>query len=161
MTPEEISQAVSLLASWRTSLQAARDEQSRMVDDTKKTLAYQSQEKFRQEAEAAVLSLESVLRQAGLEAYNFNGTVPHPALGVRLVQRIKYDLSQARAYCAEHLPAMLILDTKQFEKHAKAVAKTYPLPFVEIIAEPQVTIAQDLSKFPDPITAVAPALQST
>jgi len=72
---------------------------------------------------------------------------PHPAVKIRLVRKLEYLENMAWEFCAEHLPKALKLDKRFFEKHCRAVADTDPISFVEIIQEPQVTIARDLSAY--------------
>ena len=44
-------------------------------------------------------------------------------------------------------PAMLKLDTAKFEKYAKAVADSMPLPFVTLVEHSTATISTDLSRY--------------
>lgn len=65
-----------------------------------------------------------------------------PGLGIRWVNKLTYDESEATDWCRVNFPAALRLDRKLFEELAK-VARP-PLPFVTHYKEPQTTIATDL-----------------
>lgn len=98
--------------------------------------------------QAQVEMLDGFVRENALEAYGKNGNkTPHPAVKIRVMKAISYEVADAFAWCHEHLTAALKLDTKLFEKHAKAVEDTTPLGFVYIIDEPQVAIDRDLSEY--------------
>jgi hypothetical protein len=95
------------------------------------------------------------IREQALKDYQTTGSKrPHPAIGVRMTTKIGYIDSIARGWAFQHLPQALKLDTALFEKHAKAVADTDPIPFVEISQQAQITIATDLSGY---LVAPAPA----
>ena len=71
---------------------------------------------------------------------------------IKVTAVAEYDAEDARKWCSECLPRAMVLDTKYFEKHAKAVAETAPLEFVEIVDALQVAIASDLSAWLPPKT---------
>jgi hypothetical protein len=60
-----------------------------------------------------------------------------------------YDLEEARQYCLKDLPGALKLDKSFFEKHAKGVAETAPLSFVQIVEEHSYkpNVSSDLSSY--------------
>lgn len=93
------------------------------------------------EASMRVEEAEERLREAARVVYEATGNKsPHPAIGIRIMTRLEYDVGPALDYCRQHLPTALKLDKAAFEKAARAI----PLDFVTKREEPQVTIAQKL-----------------
>ena len=83
-----------------------------------------------------------------LKAYQETGNKkPADGVGIRVYKKLKYDTEQAIEWCKANLPSGLKLDTRTFEKHAKAVEDTLPLAFVEYYEDAGVTIASDLSDY--------------
>ncbi|HMA37996.1 MAG TPA: hypothetical protein VKY74_26335 [Chloroflexia bacterium] len=100
---------------------------------------------------AELVGDEEALRSATLAAYAESGSKrPHPATGVRVQTRLIYDREALTAYARQHLTQVLVLDVKAFER----VAATLHVPGVEVVEEPQATIAQDLARY------LPPALES-
>jgi len=92
----------------------------------------------RQDAEAA-------LRQLAIENFEATGNKqPIQGVGIRVTTRIGYDESEAIHWARQAHPDMLAINTKLFEKHAKAVADTERLGFVNIWTEATATIAKNL-----------------
>ncbi len=73
----------------------------------------------------------------------------HPAVKVRKLAKVLYEPDRAIAWCIDNLSAALKLDTRLFEKHARAVAEAAPLDFVEFTVEPQVAVDADLTPWLD------------
>jgi hypothetical protein len=95
-------------------------------------------EESRAEQEAA----EAALREAVLAIFALKGNKhPHPATGVRVTSRLVYDPQVITEWAREHLPAVLVLDAKTFER----VAPHLMVPGVSTVEEPIATIAQDLA----------------
>ena len=93
-------------------------------------------------ARSAQTTAEEALRTATLAAYAATGSKrPHPALGVRLITRLEYDRDRVTAWAHQHMPAVLTLDTRQFE----AIARQLAVPEVTVIQEPTATIRTDLT----------------
>ncbi len=87
--------------------------------------------------EEAEASLRALTIKAYLETGNKN---PVPGVGIRERVVLQYDGKVAFDWAKAHKMA-LMLDTKAFEK----IAKADPPDFVLTITEPQATIATDLS----------------
>jgi len=97
-------------------------------------------------AKERVADLEDAVRKAALEEYVGSGNKhPHPAIAVRINKRLHYDVGVALKYCREHFDAAVkvMLDAKVFEKAAPSLG----LDFVEVVEEPQATIASDLTDY--------------
>lgn len=69
---------------------------------------------------------------------------PDDKVGISISKVCEYDEGRATIWAIDNAIDMLNLDTKKFEKHAKAVADTLPLEFVTIKEEPQARIASKL-----------------
>jgi hypothetical protein len=92
-------------------------------------------------AKAAALEQDAVVRAEAMRVYELTANkTPHPAIVVKEFSVLSYDVDKALDYAREHLPACVKLDTKAFEK----VAKALPLDFVTESKEPRVTIATNL-----------------
>ena len=99
---------------------------------------------LRETAKADVADAEARVRAAALDAFAETGDKrPHPAVGIREMTRLYYYDSDAFSYCVEHLTTALKMDRRKFEK----VAKAAELEFVDILKEPQATIARDLRAY--------------
>lgn len=97
-----------------------------------------------------IIDLEKSARMEAVAQYVMsNSKHPHPAVSIRITGELEYDQSAAIVWCESHLPKAVktVLDAKFFEKHAKAVLETDPIPFVQVHYEPQAAISSDLSKF--------------
>ncbi len=99
-------------------------------------------------AEAYLEHCDAVLRLEALGCFR-HGLELHPAVKVRKIQKIIYEPTRAIAWCIANLSAALKLDTRLFEKHARAVVETAPLDFVEFTVEPQVMIDADITPWLD------------
>jgi len=91
---------------------------------------------------AADVMLETMtrLRQYAVSIYAKTGNkTPFPGVAIRSMTRLQYDAAEALKW-ARHHDVALSLDKGTFEK----IAKVTPPEFVEIIIEPQATIATDL-----------------
>lgn len=142
-----IEDAVKALAGWRRIEADARQ----ALDDIRKSWEASSVwlkwSASLKEAREQVSVCTQQLKAAALSAGDKH---PHPATTIRQATKLNYDERQAIAWCIEHLPQALKLDSRLFEKHARAVAATDPIPFVEIASEAQVAIATDLSAYLEP-----------
>ena len=96
--------------------------------------------------DAELLAFELEVKQKALEIHQATNESVHPAIGIRKVRKLDYDQSAALQFCFLNLYSAVKLDTRTFEKHAKAVEETAPLPFVTYSSEVQAILASDLSK---------------
>jgi len=88
----------------------------------------------------AMVEVETRLRQYAVSIYETRGNkTPFPGVAIRSMTRLQYDIAEALKW-AKHHDVALLLDKGVFEK----IAKVTPPEFVEIIVEPQATIATDL-----------------
>lgn len=69
---------------------------------------------------------------------------PVPGTGVRLIQKVRYDIDAALAWCKGNAPTYLTLDVRRFEK---AALDGLPGAPVEIRKNYQATIGSDLSMY--------------
>ena len=68
--------------------------------------------------------------------------LPH-GLAIRVNHSLKYDLNSVTEWAKENAKMLFKLDVKAFEK----MATTTTVPGVEIVDEPSITIATDLSEY--------------
>jgi len=95
-------------------------------------------------AKADVADAEENVRKAALDAYGESGEKRiHPAVVIKVFTVLNYLETAAFAYAREHLPTVLRLDKRKFEK----AAKTIDLEFVTKSQEPRATISRDLSSY--------------
>ena len=90
----------------------------------------------------ALEEAEANVRSVALAEFAVNHDKhPHPAITIKMMTRLNYDQDAAKSYSIAHLPNALKLDTRAFEKAAKAL----DLDFVTITEEPTAAIDSDLS----------------
>jgi hypothetical protein len=100
------------------------------------------------ELKAHAKKLDSQIRDHVVVIYESTGQRhPHPAVGIRVYTKLRYDTDEALHWSQHHLHAALKLNKRFFEKHARAVAETQPIPFVTIEESPSATISIDLSEY--------------
>lgn len=97
------------------------------------------------EIQNKVAILDEAVRQEALDLYGLTGN-KHPFEKVSIVinRNLIYQESEAFNWAGRNAPTMLKLDTKKFEKHARAVLETMPLDFVKVEEVPSVRIASEL-----------------
>jgi hypothetical protein len=113
---------------------------------------YQAVKRLHLELETARLSVaaaEERHRQALLEEFRATGEKKLPGGQVKAFTVFEYDPEKARQHCLNQLPLAVKIDYKIFEQHAKAVAKTAPLPFVTIREDYRAQVASDLGEYLD------------
>ena len=99
---------------------------------------------MQQEAREAVNVLEAEVKHIRIETFDGETKTPLYGIGIREVSKLDYSDDAAYLWALSHQLA-LKLDKKEFEKIAKAT----PLYFVNVVTEPQATIARDLSDWAD------------
>jgi hypothetical protein len=140
------------LALNREILEDAKTRRAAMLAVVTDSEDYKAETAVIEQAQAAIADATRLLQTAALDAYAATGTKkPHPAIGVRVNTQVVYDPDKALEWSRSNLLAAVTLDRKMFEAHAKAVAKTQPIPFVALVQTPSITIASDLSEYlPEP-----------
>lgn len=141
----DLNDLVSELARARVELAGVRAQLEALManDAIVEAQAYERSTKMR------IAELENAIREAALKEYAENGNKrPHSAIAVRINKRLRYDVNAALEYCRKHFDAAVevVLNTKVFEKAAKA-APNLDLDFVQVVEEPQATIASDLTPY--------------
>lgn len=120
MTEEEFAASVVLLNKKRASVASLnaqalelRTQFDRDHDDLFNRLA---------NAKRKLAEFDHTLRQMIVQNYLDTGVKkPYPGLGVRVTMGVNYIAAQARKFAFEHMPDLLVLDTKGFKTYAKAV----------------------------------------
>lgn len=128
----EIEEAKARQAEWQAVLEATPEWQAlQAVKDCGKALSEEEQK------------ARTAVEDEALAAFRDTGDrKAHEGVEVKMVTRILYYPVAATAWCRENAPTFLTLDVKPFEKAAKAGLPGAP---VEVIEEPKVYIARDLS----------------
>lgn len=138
----DLNDLVSELARARVELAGVRAQLEALManDAIVEAQAYERSTKMR------IAELENAIRGAALKEYAENGNKrPHSAIAVRINKRLRYDVNAALEYCRKHFDAAVevVLNTKVFEK----AAPNLDLDFVQVVEEPQATIASDLTPY--------------
>jgi len=138
----DLNDLVSELARARVELAGVRAQLEALManDAIVEAQAYERSTKMR------IAELENAIREAALKEYAENGNKrPHSAIAVRINKRLRYDINAALEYCRKHFDAAVevVLNTKVFEK----AAPNLDLDFVQVVEEPQATIASDLTPY--------------
>ena len=139
---------ILLLAQHQQRAAEAKEHMKKLQDELEASENWKYWAKLLGEANKQVCKVDNSLRKNVIATYEETGEKkPHPACGVRLTTKMRYVDADAITWCRENLPAALSLNRRLFEKHAKGVAETAPIPGVAFIKEPKATIAKDLSVY--------------
>ena len=94
-------------------------------------------------ANKSIKAAEETLRQVARATWRETGNKrPHQGVEIRVYKALSYDQETAKAYAMEHLPQVVKLDKRAFEK----VAKVLDLDFVTIHDDPKVFISKSLGQ---------------
>lgn len=89
-------------------------------------------------------NLTKRIKEEGLKEYLATKEKPSLAgLGLRINKSMKCDLDKVTEWAKENAKMLFVLDVKALEK----LAKNSPVPGVEIVDDPMITIASDLSEY--------------
>lgn len=148
----DLDAGIRLLAVYRRNAAEAQAQMKRLRLQLEASIEWQYWQGMANEAGGNVTALEESVRRQVVEAWEGNGDKHlHPAVTVKQFTCLSYDPQAALEWCKSNLPKAVKLDERVFEKHAKAVAETGPVPFVTLFVEPRAQIATDLSAYlPEP-----------
>lgn len=136
--PDQLKEQVKVVAKARRVKQEAIE----TYDEAFRRWCFENEDRIQAVAQARekAAAAEVTLREMALDYYKNTGN-KHPVsgVGIRIMQRLSYDKELALSWAKQHGLA-LQLDTTTFEK----MARVTPPAFIEIIHEPQATIATDL-----------------
>lgn len=147
---EQLGACVAELALWRQREALARANLDRMRAELEASTNWRHWSAQLVDAKFSLANADRQLRQLAVEIYRGSGEnerALHPAVSIRMKTVLEYDPDVARGWCLERLPRALELDRSYFERHARAVASTDPVPCVVIREEPSVAIAADLGAY--------------
>ncbi|HOW90805.1 MAG TPA: hypothetical protein PK883_00695 [Anaerolineaceae bacterium] len=118
------------------------------LNHTEEALALQTAIEKKRKVSEAVSLLESFIRKSALEDYTRAGVKPKvEGVVIKLFKTLKYERGAAEKWAREKLPELFKFDEKGFEKYAKAVAETMPVPCVTIEEEARVEISTNLKMY--------------
>lgn len=145
---QRIEFGLKMLARYRRNNDEARDNLIRLIKELEATLEYQHWSQAKAQAEREMVQLERNVKEDILAYLDASGEKPAvPATGTRKRTTLVYSDEMALAWCQLFFEKALALNRDLFEKHARAVAETNPVPFVELQTEVIATIGQDLSMY--------------
>lgn len=118
------------------------------LNQTEEAKALQTALEKRRKVSEAVTLLEEFIRRSALQDYTLAGVKPMvEGVVIKLFKVLKYEKAEVERWAREKMPELLKFDEKGFEKYAKAVAETLPVPGVKIEEEPRVEISGNLSMY--------------
>lgn len=118
------------------------------LNQTEEAKALQTALEKRRKVSEAVTLLEEFVRRSALEDYTLAGVKPMvDGVVIKLFKVLKYEKAEVERWAREKMPELLKFDEKGFEKYAKAVAETLPVPGVRVEEEPRVEISGNLSMY--------------
>ena len=146
-----LPELLKTLAQYRQMLQLAIERKERFTSNPE----YQKILDDIQDAKDLVKMGEKVVRQTAMEYFQETGDKhPHAKIEIKELTVCRYEIPTAEEWCRINLPQSFEWNQHFFEKHAIAVEKTAPVPFVEIVKDPTAMIAQDLTGLIPNITDV-------
>jgi len=145
---KEINHLINQLKEKRVQLTRAQAElttRQEILEGTPEWADYQDALEYLNQIKEQVWKVDQELRTAALATYQQDGN-KNPANGVKVIiaRALAYDIQTAINWAALSAQGLLKLDKRKFEQHARNVAETVPLSFVEITEQPTVRISKDL-----------------
>lgn len=138
----QLPELLKSLANYRQLLQLAIKRKEQFLANTE----YQKILDEIQDAKDLVSTGEKIVRKVAMDYYQASGDKhPHAKIEIKELTVCRYEIPTAEEWCRINLPQSFDWNQHFFEKHAIAVEKTAPVPFVEIVKDPAAMIAQDLS----------------
>ncbi len=135
------------LASGRRTISYVQENTKIAQDALEKTQEYADLQAWKEEQNKWALEESNLIKrikEEGLKEYIATKEKPSLAgLGLRVNKFLKYDLEKVTEWAKENAKMLFVLDVKAFEK----LAKNSPVPGVETIDDPIITIASDLSQY--------------
>ena len=118
------------------------------LKETPEFKALEAAQNAKKEVEENASFLDGFIRKAALEQFNTTKAKPTIAgVTVKIFKLLRYEKAAAESWAREKMPELFKLDEKGFEKYAKAVADTVPVPCVTFEEDPRVEISSDLSMY--------------
>ena len=140
-------QKLAMLAESRQALVEAMQTMREIEEEAKRGGQYQLALSVQTFAQQNIDNLTAELQAEALAEYQATSNKKPEGATVKIFTVLKYDVVAALEWARKELPEALTLDKKLFETHAKGVAKTKPIPVVEIVEEARAQIAGDLSEY--------------
>jgi hypothetical protein len=151
MNPEEKKQYLKKLAAVRDIISTSKETVSvreKAYMETAEYKAYASAKEILDDNYSLEKSLIEKIKGAALEDYLATKEKPtEKGLALRVNHILKYAQAEVELWAKQKMPELFKFDNSAFEKYAKAVADTIPVPGVQIIDDPTITIASDLSEY--------------
>ena len=121
---------------------------SEKLNRTTEAKALQAAQESRKKLSESIALLETFIRKSALDDFSRAGVKPKvEGVVIKMFKTLKYERGAAEKWAREKMPELFKFDEKGFEKYAKAVADTVPVPCVKIEEEPRVEISSNLSMY--------------
>jgi len=148
MTPT-LTDSLHDLAEARRRMEVLRTSERQLqtiATDNLEYIIWQKAVAERRLQETQVAAKENLLREdAAQAAYGTDNFEPPAGITMKHFTQVVYDPKQADTWARVNVPALMVLDTKTFEKAARA--GTLPGAPVQLIEDVRATIASDLSQY--------------
>lgn len=144
---------IQALAVARQTESAAKTVLKVLEDKLKSSTQYLEAKKLLETAKTQTETLRKQIEIHTLDSFMEGNKSPHPAVGIRLCNKISYDTQAALEWAAINSPVMIRIELARelFEKYALEVNGTpKALDFVSIYQEPIVTVSQKLEQYLEP-----------
>jgi hypothetical protein len=132
----------------RQDLEDKQTYSAKILQQIQQTALWKEYEFAKQDEDKAKVHLVEVDETVRIQALNvyFQTNNKKPADGVSIIigKNLNYNPNEARAWAIEYNPNLLELNTRNFERYAKAVLDVTPLEFVTVEEVPSVRIAKEL-----------------
>lgn len=123
-------------------------ELSEKLNQTVEAKSLQAAQESRKKLAEEISLLETFIRKSALDDYTRAGVKPTvEGVVIKLFKVLKYERGAAEKWAREKLPELFRFDERGFEKYAKAVADTVPVPCVKIEEEARVEISSNLKMY--------------
>ena len=123
-------------------------ELSEKLTRTTEAKALQTAQESRKKLSELINLLEDFIRKSALDDFSRAGVKPKvEGVVIKLFKTLKYERGAAEKWASEKLPELFKFDEKGFEKYARAVADTVPVPCVKIEEEARVEISTNLKMY--------------
>ena len=117
------------------------------LNKTEEAKALQSAQEERKKLCESISLLETFIRKSALDDFTRAGVKPLEGVVIKMFKTLKYERASAEKWAREKMPELFKFDEKGFEKYARAVADTVPVPCVKIEEEARVEISSNLSMY--------------
>jgi len=144
----QLNELIHKMAAWRKQGVVATEHLNQHHKKLEENKDFQIWTKLHKEAKDKTTLIQAEVEKLAREIYDHTSNKsPHPAVNIKIFIEPFYKEEDAHAWCMDHLPKALDLNTRYFNKQARAVLETAPLDFVQFVPKLSVQIKSDLAEF--------------